>query len=176
MWKRQVGKSIPTGSLVSSAQRIQGHPGLGWAPFSPTALQRVDGQSIISKVYPAYDGCDSRKGLITLEGLRAKWLVYTFANAMASSVDNREMQDSGIPEMLLDYAAKHLRGYSWVALLQPMPRRGPRDIPLPYRGSLGRLVVVCGSVDQAAWEWKGVYEWDVNVALPLFRIQDILLI
>ena len=176
MWKRQVGKSIPTGSLVSSAQRIRGHPGLGWAPFSPTALQRVDGQSISSKVYPAYDGCDSRDGLITLEGLRAKWLVYIFANGLASSVDNRESLDPAIPGMLLDYAAEHLLGYRWVALLQPMPRRGPRDIPLPYRGSLGRLVVVCGSVDQAAWEWKGIYEWDINIALPLFTMQDILLV
>lgn len=95
---------------------------------------------------------------------------------MTSSVDKREMQDSGIPGMLLDYAAQHLRGYRWVTLLQPMPRKGPRNIPFPYRGSLGRLVVVCGSVDKAAWEWKCVYEWDIKITLPLFTIQEILLI
>ena len=176
MWERQVGKSIKTGSLVSSVQRIHGHAGFGWAPSSPTALQRVDGQSSSSRVYPAYDGCESSKGLITPEGLRARWLTYTFSNVMASSVDTREIQDSCFPGMLSDYAAQHLHGYRWVMLLQPMPCKGPRKIPVPYRGSLGRLVVVCGSVDKAAWEWKGVYEWDMNIALPLFTIQEILLI
>ncbi|MCJ1460833.1 hypothetical protein MMC28_011215 [Mycoblastus sanguinarius] len=176
MWERQVGKSIPTGSLVSSAQRIHGHPGLGWAPFSPTALQRINGQSTSSKVYPAYDGCETSNGLITQEGLRAKWLTYVFAKVTASSVDKGEMQDSGLPGPFMDIAAQHLRGYKWGALLQPMPRNGPRTIPVSYRESLGQVVVVCGSLDKTVWEWKGIYEWDANIALPPLTIQEILLI
>ena len=175
MWERQVGKQIATGSLISSAQRIQGHPGLGWAPFSPTALQRIDEQSANSKTYPAYDGGETSEGLITLEGLRAKWLTFTFLNVTASNVDEGEMRCTSLPELCVDIAAQRLHGYKWGALLQAMPRQGPRNIPVSYRDSLGCVVVVCGSLDQAVWEWKGIYEWDSNVALPPFMIKEILL-
>ena len=175
MWERQVGKRIATGSLISSAQRIQGHPGLSWAPFSPTALQRIDKQSATSKVYPAYDGGETSEGLITPEGLRAKWLTFTFPNVTASNVDERKMQYTSLPEPCVDIAAQRLRGYNWGALLQAMPRQGPRTIPVPYRDSLGCVIVVCGSLDKAVWEWKGIYEWDANIVLPPFTIEEILL-
>ena len=175
MWERQVGKQINTGSLVSSAKRIHGHPGLGWAPFSPTALQGINEQSTGSKVYPAFDGCETVNGLITPEGLRAQWLTYEFPNVTAFSVDKGEMQDSYIPRPCMNIAAQLLPGYNWGALLQTMPRKGPRTIPIPYRESLGRVVVVCGSLDKAVWEWRDIYEWDVNIALPPFTMKEILI-
>ena len=175
MWERQVGKRIATGSLISSAQRIQGHPGLGWAPFSPTALRRIDDQSANPKAYPAYDGGETSEGLITPEGLRAKWLTFTFSIVTASNIDEGEMQYTKLPEPCVDIAAQRLHGYSWGALLQAMPRQGPRNIPVSYRDSLGWVVVVCGSLDKAVWEWKGIYEWDANIALPPFTIKEILL-
>lgn len=176
MWERQVGKRIPTGSLVSSAQRIQDHPGLGWAPFSPTALQRTDEQNPSPKVYPAYDGGETSDGLITPEGLRAKWLTYEFPNVTASTVDESDMQDSSLPGPCIHIAAQRLRGYKRGALLQTMPCKGPRNIPVSYRESLGWVVVVCGSLDNTVWEWKGIYEWDANIALPLFVIKEMLII
>ena len=172
IWERQVGKQIATGSLISSAQRIQGHPGLGWAPFSPTALQRLDEQSAGSKTYPAYDGGETWEGLITPEGLRAQWLTFVFPTVTAPNVDEGAMQYTSLPEPCVDIAAQ---GYTWGALLQAMPRQGPRTIPVSYRDSLGSVVVVCGSLDKAVWEWKGIYEWDVNVALPPFMMKEILL-
>ncbi len=175
MWERQVGKRIPTGSLISSAQRIKGHPGLGWAPFSPTALQRIDEQSTNLKVYPAHNGGETYDGLITTEGLRAKWLIYEFPNVTASTVDEGDFQDSSLPGPCMDIAAQRLRGYKGGALLQTMPRKGPRNIPVSYRESLGWLVVVCGLLDNSVWEWKGVYEWDANIALPPFTIKEILI-
>ena len=176
MWKRQVGKRVPTGSLVSSAQRIKGHPGLGWAAFSPTASQRTNEQSTDSVVYPAYDGGETFDGLITPEGLRAKRLAYEFSNLTASTVDEGEMPASGLPAPCMDIATQRLRGYKWGVLLQSMPRKGPRNIPVGYRGSLGWIVVVCGSLDKSVWEWKGIYEWDARIALPLFTIKDMLII
>jgi hypothetical protein len=73
MWKRQVGKRINTGSLISSAQRLAGHLGLGWAPSQPNASRQSDDNSrLSSKTYPAYDGAETLRGLITAQGLRAK--------------------------------------------------------------------------------------------------------
>lgn len=177
MWKRQVGNSIPTGTLVSSAQRIQGHPGLGWTPFTPTAVQRASGQRTNSKVYPAHDGHETFNGLITKEGLRAKWLTYVFPVVlMASSVDQQTMQGCGPPKPIVDLAEQYLHEYERGALLQSMPSRGPRTVPVGYRGSLGWLLVVCGSHDEITWEWKGFYEWDASIALPPFSIREIVII
>ena len=44
------------------------------------------------------------------------------------------------------------------ALLQTMPRSGPRKIPVSHHRSLGRKVVIWGSIDKAVWEWKSIYE------------------
>ena len=42
MWERQIGKRIATGSLISSAQRIQDHPGLGRYSEHPLARSSDD--------------------------------------------------------------------------------------------------------------------------------------
>lgn len=175
MWERQVGKWIPTGSLISSARRIEGHSGLGWAPFSPTALQRTYQKGTDSKVYPAYARQETSNGLITSEGLRAKWLVYEFPNITNFSQDEKGMQASDFPAPCKDASIQYLCGYSWGSLLQAMPCSGPRTVPVAYRESLGRVVVVCASLDKVVWEWKGVYEWDANIALPEFTIAEILI-
>ena len=85
MWKRQVGKRIPTGSLISSTQRVKGYPGLNWAPYLPTVLQHIKEPGSVSKVYPAYNGSETSNGIITKEELRVKWLVYCISDVGASS-------------------------------------------------------------------------------------------
>ena len=176
MWERQVGKRIPTGSLVSSAQRIQDHPGLGWAPYSPTALQKVNENDHGSKVYPAYDGTETFRGLITAEGLRAKWLTYEFLIPAALTPCEEESPNPNLPGPCISIAARHLSGYKWGALLQTMPCQGPRNIPVAYPESLGWVVVVCGSQGKVVWEWKGIYEWNKKTNLPPFSIKEILII
>ena len=175
MWQRQVGNSIPTGSLISSAQRIEGHPGLGWAPFSPSALQRVDKHNAGANVYPAFDGLETSNGAITPEGLRAKWLTYIFPVGTASSIHG-EPQQSAVPGPCVDIAARYLRDCELGVLLQCMPCNGRRIIPVPYRASLNWLIAVCGSRHGVTWEWKGIYEWDSSIALPPFSIKEILMI
>lgn len=176
MWRRQVGKTIQTGSLVSSAQRVQGHPGLGWAPFTPTAMRRSSEQNTDSGVYPARADM-SISGLITTEGLRAMWLIHVFPVVMAASVDQRTMRGHGPPEPFVGIAEQYLRGYKWGALLQKMKRpKGPVSNPITYHTSLGRIVVVCGSHDESVWEWKGIYDWDASIALPPFERREILII
>ncbi|KAI4112703.1 MAG: hypothetical protein LQ345_006185 [Seirophora villosa] len=174
MWKRQVGKRIPTGSLISSAQRVQDHPGLSWAPYRPTALQATSNNS---KVYPAYDGSETGQGLITEEGLRAKWLVHHLPDRATFIPPGRKgMQVSGPASSYHEIAKWYLEGFRWGALLQAMPRRGPRNIPSRYRGVVGHVVVVCGSHDGAFWEWKGIYEWSAEISLPSFAIEEMLIV
>lgn len=110
MWKRQVGKTIETGALVSSAPRLMSK-GLRWAPCRPTMARRFNGSgpqkrtylaygggnstrhektylaydgddsTRHEKTYLAYDGGESKVGQITPDGLRARWLTLRFSVA-----------------------------------------------------------------------------------------------
>ncbi|KAI4265066.1 MAG: hypothetical protein L6R38_009674, partial [Xanthoria sp. 2 TBL-2021] len=142
MWKRQVGKKIPTGFLISSAQRVQGYRGLGWAPYLPVVLPQTKQSNANGRSYPAYDGGETSRGTIDREGLRAKWLVYEISDDFHSSKAYKQ------------HLSQYLGGFKWGALLQVMPCSGPRNIAVPYRGALGAVVVVCGSHDKITWEWK----------------------
>jgi len=175
MWQRQVGKHIRTGCLISSAKRIQGHQGLSWAPFSPTTRQRSDNEGTVSRVYPAYAGQETSGGLVTTEGLRAKWLTFEFLNPKRAIQDKRVTQGSTVSKQCIEIATRYLGRYKWGLLLQAMPTRGPRSVPVAYSDSIGQLIVVCGSMNKAVWEWRGVYEWDPDIALPEFRIAEILI-
>lgn len=181
MWKRQVGNTIQTGSLVSSAKRIAGHPGLGWAPLQPTASRRTaDHSSLSPKTYPAYDGADTKRGLITAQGLRARWLVHEFPVVVSSAVQERtqELPISSLPNPIAEITTHYLLRYRWGALLQPLPCKGTlqRNIPVPYPESTSPVVVICGSLDQVNWQWKDIYEWDTSTPLPHFVLKDVLLI
>jgi hypothetical protein len=181
MWKRQVGKRINTGSLVSSAQRLAGHPGLGWAPCQPTASRPSDdNSSLSSKTYLAYDGAETLQGLITAQGLRAKWLVHEFPVVASSAVQKRtqEPQISDLLEPIAKITTHYLSGYKRGALLQALPCKGvlQRNIPVSYRESTGPIVVICGSLDGANWQWKDIYEWDTSAALPQFGMKEIWLV
>jgi len=176
MWKRQVGKRIPTGSLISSAQRVQGHPGLGWAPYLPTVLQHIRESSNVSKVYPAYDGSETYDGVITIEGLRAKWLVHHIPDLVALGTPERVRQSSRLSNLYAEIAKQYLRGFKWGAMLQPLPCKGPRNVAPRYRGVLGHVTVICGSHDGATWEWRGIYEWDAFTPLPPTAGQEMLIV
>ncbi|MCJ1375298.1 hypothetical protein MMC20_006533 [Loxospora ochrophaea] len=183
MWKRQIGKEIWTGSLISSAQRISGHRSLGWAPFRPTVLQSKDMNNSPGKAYLAYDGVGTRKGLITAEGLRAKWLVHTFSSSRSTEQEERSTgtaHNADYFKQIKEITTMYLSGYQQGALLQACPAKGPRNVPVPYREPEGYVLVVCGSNSrsnsEAEWEWQDVFEWDVRIPLPDFLGRDILLV
>ena len=135
-------------------------------------------------VYLSYDGGDSERGLMTVEGLQAKWLVHKFpitsveAHESVSDPQKNNSRTSIIIPRIHEIVAQHLENYTWGALLQPCANRGPRIRPAQYRGNArGPLLAVCGSSDKRSWEWQGVYEWNIDdVALPELKIEDLLLI
>lgn len=187
LWKNQLGTEIPTGFLILSTPRIQGSRGLGWAPCSPTVQASPSLNSNLTgdeSVYLPYDGGDSGRGLITVKGLQAKWLVHKFPITSVAEDEpvidpKKTSRTSIIIPRIREIAAQHLGNYIWGALLQPCANRGPRNLPAQYRGNArgGRLLAMCGSSDNRCWEWKGVYEWNVNdVPLPKFKVEELLLI
>ncbi|KAK4942217.1 hypothetical protein LTR10_017974 [Elasticomyces elasticus] len=173
MWKRQVGKKIPTGALVSSAPRLQSTPGLRWAPCRPTMARRSTGVStpVHEKTYLAYDGGDSKDGVITTDGLRARWLTFQFSVA-----DHGPGLSILVIDKLHMIKERHLEGFAEGILLQVCPTRGPSNVPLPDPGSDNHVVVVGGSHDGVGWEWKGIFEWDRRCPLPQFAVEEILLV
>ena len=172
MWKRQVGKEIPTGSLISSARRVERHPGLSWAPYVPTISQHAEQFRNTSKAYPAYDGSETSLGLITDDGLRAKWLIHEIPNFESCRSGG---QVPRISKLYTEIANQYLHGFKYGILLLAAPRSGPRTIPVRYRGVLNHVVVICASHDRASWGWRGLFEWDANVPLPQFTFKEVLI-
>lgn len=159
LWKSQVGSEVNTGFLMSSSPRLEGYSGLGWAPSCLTLQSPPRTNSNQGKIYLAYDGVNSRTGLITSEGLQAKWLIHKF---LVSSTDC----DMRFPKNV-KIARQSLQNYRWGALLRPGQLPGKRYVPAPYQGKAKEpLLAICGSNDGRCWEWKGVYEWDSSDPLP----------
>lgn len=169
IWKDQLGTTIPTGLLLSSAPRIQGHRGLGWAPCCPTVRLPPKADSNRDKFYLAYEGADTMNGVMTPEGLRAKWLLHKFPSSPANSAPH-------LPR-IAEISSRYLQNYTWGALLRPCSINGPRNIPARYRGNAqGPLLAICASTDGQGWEWKGVYDWGISDPLPDFEFTDLLLV
>lgn len=159
LWKSHEGAKVQTGFLMSSSQRLQGYRGLGWAPSCPT-LQAPPSRELNRETpYLAHDGNDTQKGVITSEGLRARWLIRKFLVSSAHC-------DVRFPRNIT-ISSRYLQNYCWGAILRPAPSSGPRYIPAPYPGKArDPLVAVCGSNDGRCWEWRGVFEWATDDPLP----------
>lgn len=171
LWTSQLGAKVETGFLLSSMPRIQGTKGLGWAPCCPTLrpLQGKGTDGTAGKFYLAYEGMDTRSGVVTSEGLRARWLVHRFSPCPADC--------AALLPGLDDAASQRLQRYGCGALLQPCALPGPANVPAQYRGnSQGPLYAICGSNDGRCWAWIGVYDWGTRDDKPDFKFQDLLLI
>lgn len=84
-WKSRVGQKVSTGFLMSSAPRIRGHRGLGWAPHRPdiSNTELISGaeerqQLKARRKHFAGDGRGTVGQLIQEDGLRAYWLICKF--------------------------------------------------------------------------------------------------
>lgn len=80
-WK--ANENVNTAFLMSSAPRLKGSPGYGWAPETPYVRpQRREvpcndrAMHVYSVRYPSYDGRGSYSGRITSRGLQSFWLVH----------------------------------------------------------------------------------------------------
>jgi hypothetical protein len=181
MWKRQIGMKISTGALVSSAPRLQNVAGFHWAPSRPTLPRRSTTSTATAtatghdKTFLAYDGGDAKDAEITAAGLRGKWLTSHFTTRDVHDMLDSVEQNSADGKLAV-IAKRYTSDFAHGILLQVCPTRGPGNVPLPYQGSNNHVLVVCGSHDGQGWEWRGVYEWERACPLPLFSVEEILLV
>ena len=184
IWKSQEGRKINTGFLLSSAPRIQGCPGLSWAPSTPTVRlpKVVKGSPSDEKTYLAFDSANTQDGTITAEGLWGRWLIHRFSPATVSqglaNLPQPSLQD-GRSTSFNRIIRKYSQGDNAVgALLLPCGVRSEGLKAVAYRGGLqGTLLAVCSmSASGQGYVWKGVVEWAVEEPLPEFSRETILLV
>ena len=100
LWKAR--EQVATAFLMSSAIRIDGSPGYGWAPATPyirpqrREVKLPEGQThVYSLRYPSYDGRGSYSARITVQGLQGLWLVHDMDQAFVS-----HLYDECVEEMI----------------------------------------------------------------------------
>ena len=175
-WRGRQGHSIHTSFLVSTTPRINIWR-LGWAPASPRIFHN-DSSAASAPRSMGINDTTSEMGLISAEGLKANWLFSKLGRlTMTASklpLGRKALQVSNIRTIRKNF----LQGYQWGALLRPVKANEPMEyIPATNQEDVSRiLVVVCGTNDYAsddtAWEWKGVYEWDLSEHLPTFTYKE----
>lgn len=99
----QSNEQVDTAFLMSSAPRVSGIPGYGWAPVTPyirpqrreVQLDEEGEMQVYNVRYPSYDGHGSYCARITTQGLQSKWLVHDLDREYIS-----ELCDICVEEMM----------------------------------------------------------------------------
>ncbi|KAL4812184.1 hypothetical protein BDW67DRAFT_193799 [Aspergillus spinulosporus] len=203
-WLSKVGKFLNTGNLISSAPRIPGRRGIGWAPARPNLLP--PNATTDEKRYPAYDGQNSVPGKITAEGFEAEWLaailrrrgmglpawlfsIYRFPRESewdeyyhVYNKGGSDRIDLKMRQRIGELIAPLFQRFRYVAFLLPLLRyKGTNGAAIPpqpfqYQGEAeGPVMVVVGSNNQKEWEWQFLYEWKEE-QLPEFWQTQLLLV
>ena len=175
-WRGRQGDFIHTSFLVSTTPRINIWR-LGWAPASPRIFHD-DSSAASAPRSMGINDATSEIGLVSAEGLKANWL-FSKLGRLAMTVSKlplgrKALQVSNIRTIRKNF----LQDYQWGALLRPVKANEPMEyIPATNQEDVSRIfVVVCGTndypSDDTAWEWKGVYEWDLREHLPTFTYKE----
>ena len=199
-WLARVDTLVNTGFLMSNVPRLSGHKGLTWAPDRPGFPVGLADVEVEEKAIHVYDGSHTFPGFIVNKitlGLWAKWWMYAFKfddesntgavlNLIGTTegrfltsewlVDRSLSPRLGLHARMKQIGERYLQGeYRIAALLQPCGKTKGYE-PVQYQGETeGRLLAVLTSSDGFIWTWRGVYEWNEPVSLPLFRLQELLL-
>lgn len=169
LWRSRVDTVISSGFLLSSAPRLT-VKGLGWAPKCPGPQTLSRSGSSIESHYIVSDGTESEPGEVRGNGFFSFWAIHEFSGMrnffhLKSWKSKRAISGN---VNLQRISTQYLQKYRWAALLRPIEN----DFwvtAVEYRGDIkGALVIVCGSNDNKAWEWRGIYEWDLAEPLPTF--------
>ena len=112
LWK--IREQVATAFLMSSAPRIDGSPGYGWAPATPYIRPQrrevklpEDQMHVYSVRYPSYDGRGSYLARITSQGLRGLWLVHDMDAAIVSDLYD-ECVEEMMPTQWTDHESEEL--------------------------------------------------------------------
>ena len=194
LWRSKLhisGDMVQTGFLMSSTPRSSAKR-FSWAPSTPYFKPRKEQPTRTATPFRAFRGAETMPGIITDKGLLAAWHVFEFEATISDRSDNDEGGPRGSQIALLkEISGSYLCNSTRGALLIPMSNistfERDRDNTTRYNGLIkGNLVAVLGcnrlsvppkkTADHRGWTWKGVYEWNENVPLPEFRVEDNFLI
>lgn len=174
------------GHLMSDLPRLEHVPGLRWAPSQPRLANSIrrfqsttsDGGSPYVDTHheQIYDGIGSRYGQIVPGGaFQAVWCVHEFTAPPYLENNNPDTTDKGIlerKEILSDVARQFMVSGQRSCLLRPASHDFPQDEnqTILYRGNGGGpLVAVVSHHRRYAWKWEGLYEWPLEIELPIFN-------
>ena len=182
-------QQVNTAFLMSSAPRVEGKPGYGWAPLTPYIRPQrrevpldANRTHVYSVRYPSYDGRGSYSASITPQGLRSLWLVHdldpdlltelyaTCVEEMMPAQWDRSAVDEDMVFERPDYANAC---YTLKTLISSTPNTKVRIIkPLssqgevPYSGNVDRgedfsmLVAVCACIaSDQSSELRELWRW-----------------
>ncbi|KAK4228282.1 hypothetical protein QBC38DRAFT_362133 [Podospora fimiseda] len=191
--QKNVRTEVSTAFLMSKAPRVQGVPGLSWAPMRPNLPTESEYSIDFGNSFTIdHDNCT--KGTITKRGLIAKWRIAIFPMNLKSTVNLASTSKS--TRHLGTLASRYLQGYRWGAIIQPsQDARSFLDLGQLKKGTAENLLVaILGTRDQrieplytprnllmqnpnaTKWTWVGVHEWQAKQAeLPLMRPETILI-
>jgi len=178
-------EEIQTGFLMSDLPRLSNVPGLRWAPSQPCLANSIrrfpSGTSYptppSSVSQQIYDGANSRYGFIYHGGaLEAVWFTYEFT--ITSRPSNAHLLDACDTEtkiglVLYDIATTFGLLHNRTRLLSPAAHYPvSENFTELYQGKDGGpLIAVVSHHRNQAWKWKGLYEWPLDVELPVLYEQ-----
>lgn len=186
-WKNQwtLLREIPTGFLMSDVPRLGTVPGLRWAPSQPCLSGSIQSFSHSASKFEAhayagtsqqvYDGANSRYGFIHHGGaLEAVWFAFEFTiTTNSSKVYQWHKCDEATKFNLLlnDISTKFGGSRVPFCLLRPAAAYPvSENFTVLYKGrGGGPLVAVISHYQKQAWKWEGLYEWPLEVELPVFN-------
>lgn len=184
-WRGQVGRSIHTGYLMSTARRLW-KKGLSWAPESPFVTTKAQTEPTSSHTHRGNHAHNTEHAEIAKSGLWGLWLRYEFKSKIGSLIDD----ETPLEKELNKIRSQFLGCFEYGVLLRPRwnTSSANRELDSPgQRGEChmegGTLVAVCASnkitrltlrnfkepslwPKSYRWIWRGVYEWPKDTPLP----------
>jgi hypothetical protein len=179
LWQSCIGKLLRTGYLMSSAPRLKTRY-FSWAPASCTVQQADRNGSTGSLALGAidqgspysYDWSGSREGRITKEGFSAEWFAYRVT-----------LKDKGNFGVCMNSVIKLMEAHRSVFLIVPMHEGEGYHIGSGHQKRMQRTLVAACFTDSydngdraPVCTWSGVFEWDLQVPLPKWQPEEILLV
>jgi hypothetical protein len=176
-WRAQIGRTLRAAFLLSSAPRIQGTPGLSWAPSTPYIRQYDANQVKVDHIISRGDEGEGMEAEILNEGLEAEWLAYFFKDTHSTVYESVQVIENGNQQQILNPCwtrARHLSGsFANVVLIQP---RLLVDRTFIAQGEFhGEAFAICTSQDGKIWQWDSVQKWPMAVSLPPLQESKLLI-
>ncbi|KAK0672598.1 hypothetical protein QBC41DRAFT_313593 [Cercophora samala] len=187
MMENELQSEVSTAFLMSAVPRIQGVPGLSWAPARPNDPGE-SGYFLDLGNFFTIDDVNCVKGDVTKRGLLAEWRMSKFPVILSSAPSTDRTK-----KYLSELALEHLKGYRWGAVIQPA-QDARSFLDLGQSGNVvgeEPLVAIVGTTDETVeplykprqlgmnkkaskWLWVTVHKWRRKHAeLPRMRLEKI---